>query len=130
MKAQPVSQKNAVAIILALQGLAILGTWIGFIRAGAFKNGIRTVENNMYLGIHVLAEAIMGLLLVIGAVAMLLQKSWGRAVAIAGAGAVIYSTVNSMADTIRNKPNLTPVLLANLLIAAGAVFSLARRDRN
>jgi hypothetical protein len=112
-------------IVMGLQGLAIVGSWAGFIRGGAFKDGPKTVENNMYLGMHLLAEMTMGVLLITGSVGLLMDRTWGRAAGLLGLGSVTYSTINSMADTIRNKPKLTPLLLVNLVVAVVAAFPLA-----
>jgi hypothetical protein len=115
------------ALVQAGQGLAILGMWAGYVRGGAFKDGARTVENNMFLGLHVVAETVMGVLLVIGSAGLLLRRAWGRAVGLLGLGAVIYSTLNGLADTLRNKPALTPVLLVNCLLASVTAGVLASR---
>jgi DMSO/TMAO reductase YedYZ heme-binding membrane subunit len=116
------------AIMMGVQGVAILGTWAGFLVGGSFKDGVRTVENNMYLGLHFVAEILMGLLLVVGSGGLLAKRSWGRIVKLLGLGSVIYSTINSMADTIRNKPALTPVLLVNLLLAILIAAVLTRQS--
>jgi hypothetical protein len=120
------TRARVVAVAMGLQGVSILGTWVGFILGGSFKDGIRTIENNMYLGLHLVAETVMGTLLIVGSVGLLFERTWGRVVGLVGLGSVIYSTINSMADTLRNKPKLTPILLFNLVLAAATAIMLAR----
>jgi hypothetical protein len=116
-----------VAALMLVQGVSIIGMWGAFIYGGVFRNGLRTVENNMYLGLHVLAEFMMGALLIAGSIGLLANCAWGRVVSAVGIGSVIYSTVNSMADTVRNKPNLTPILFGNLVLAVLMAIALVRR---
>jgi hypothetical protein len=115
------------AIVMGLQGVSILGMWSAYIFRGVFRDGIRTVENNMYLGLHLLAEMVMGTLLIAGSIGVLLGRGWGRLVGLVGLGSVVYSTINSMADTIRNKPKLTPILVVNLVMALVMAAMFARK---
>ena len=127
MRASVGARDRVIAILMGLQGLAIVGTWAGFIAGGSFKDGIRTVEKDMYLGLHFTAEIVMGLLLIAGSAGLLAGRSWGQIVGLLGLGAVIYSTVNSMADTIRNKPALTPALLVSLALSTILAIALGWR---
>ena len=127
MRASVGARDRVIAILMGLQGLAIVGTWAGFISGGSFKDGIRTIEKDMYLGLHFTAEIVMGLLLIAGSAGLLAGRSWGQIVGLLGLGAVIYSTVNSMADTIRNKPALTPALVVSLALSTILAIALGWR---
>jgi hypothetical protein len=114
--------------VTAAMGTIILAMWAAFARGGVFSGGLRTIENNQYLAFHVIAESVMGVLLAVGGAGLLLQRSWGRGVALLGWGAVVYSTINALGHTVKNDQKLTPVLLAALASALPMAWLLNRRE--
>jgi uncharacterized membrane protein len=117
------------AIISVVQGLGILGLWASFVRGGVFKDGPRTVENNQYLGFHVAAEVLMGVLLVAGGVGLLLQRWWGAAVGLVAWGMVVYSAINALSHSTRNDQKLTPLLAVSIALGVWVLRRIATPTR-
>lgn len=126
---QTVTARFAGWAMLAL-GAIILVMWTAFLATGVLDDGILTVENNQYLAFHITAESIMGLLLVVAGAAMLRRKRWAVPAAYQGLGMTVYSTINSLAHSVRNEQALTPVLLASLALACALAVILMRTDLN
>ena len=126
---QTVTARFAGWAMLAL-GAIILVMWTVFLATGVLDNGIWTVENNQYLAFHIIAESTMGLLLIVAGVALLRRKRWAVPAAYLGLGMTVYSTINSLAHSVRNEQTLTPVFLASLALACAMAVILMRTDLN
>jgi hypothetical protein len=116
---------------MIILGVLILMTWAAFIATGVLDEGIRTIERSehgQYLAFHLVAEALMAMLLIAGGAGLLLKASWALPVVYLGLGMTVYSTVNSLSHTVRNEPALTPVLLVSLGIAMAVIVLLRRME--
>ena len=123
-------QTRLAASVLGLLAVAILGMWAFFLAQGFLSAGVVTIENNMLAIFHLTAECVMGLLLALAAWGVFAGRRWGAALALLAVGALIYSTLNSLGDTVRNKPNLTPILLVSLALGIASLGLLfPRRNR-
>lgn len=128
MKAQNTWQEISVSILLALIGLGMLGFWAMWLAQGNLANGIHTVENNQFIVFHLTAEATAALLAIVGAVGVLLRRSFGRPLAFIAGGMVSYATINSLAHSVKNDPRLTPIFVVSLVVVL-VCFVLLRSDR-
>ena len=115
MKEQRTWQSTCVGIILALLGLSMLGFWGMWLAQGNLIDGFKTVENNNYIVFHILAESIAGIAALRAAVGLFMRWQSGRRFVYIAGGMVIYSTINSLGDSVRNIPSLTPVLIGSLV---------------
>lgn len=57
-----------------------------------------------------------------------MRRLWGRPLAYVAGGMVIYSTINSLGESVKNTPSLTPVLVVSL-VAVLVCFALLRFGR-
>jgi len=103
-----------VGIVLLLVGLAIIAYWVIFVMRGNMPEGLWTVVGNQYIVYHQAAELGMALLAIAGGFGLLIGRGWGMATSLAALGALLYTSVNSLGNSIRNEPSLTPIFLAVL----------------
>jgi hypothetical protein len=103
-----------VGIVLILGGLAIIAYWAIFVTGGNMPEGLWTVVGNQYIAYHQAAELVMALLAIAGGFGLLIGRGWGMATSLAALGALLYTSVNSLGNSVRNEPPLTPIFLAVL----------------
>jgi predicted PurR-regulated permease PerM len=115
MKVQRTWQSICVSIILALVGLGMLGFWGMWLAQGNLVDGVNTVENNNYIVFHILAESLAGIAALRAAAGLFMRWQSGRRFVYIAGGMVIYSTINSLGESVKNLPSLTPVLIGNLV---------------
>ena len=113
------------ALLMVALGSVVLLMWIVFVASGVLEDGIRTVENDQYLAFHIAAECLMGAALIAAGAGLLRTAWWAMPVAFVALGMTIYSTINSLAHSVRNEPGLTPVLLVSLALAIAVLAMLA-----
>lgn len=101
-----------VGVILILIGFAIIAYWVNFAYRGNMPQGLWTVENNQYIVFHQAAEYLMALLAIVGGIGLLAGRGWGMATSLVALGALLYTSVNSLAFSLKSAPNLTPIFLA------------------
>jgi len=116
MKVQRAWQDLIVSILLTLVGFSMLGFWGMWLAQGNLVDGVNTVENNNYIVFHITAESIAGLIAILGAIGLFIGWQWGRSLAFIAGGMVIYSTINSLGDSVKNLPALTMPLVASLIV--------------
>lgn len=107
-----------VGLFLILIGLGVIAFWVTYVFRGHMPQGIWTVENNVYIIYHQAAEVLAALLAIVGGFGLLMGRGWGMATSLAALGALLYSSINSLAHSVKNAPELTPIFLG----VAGAVF--------
>jgi uncharacterized membrane protein len=115
MNVQRTWQSIFVGIILALVGLSMLSFWGMWLAQGTLVNGLNTVENNNYIVFHILAESLAGLAALRAAAGLFMGWQSGRRFVYIAGGMVIYSTINSLGESVKNLPSLTPVLIGSLV---------------
>jgi hypothetical protein len=101
-------------IILVLAGIGIIAYWVVYVMGGNMPQGLWTVVGGQYIAYHQAAEFVMALLAIAGGFGLLLGRGWGMATSLAALGALLYTSINSLANSVRNAPSLTPVFLAVL----------------
>jgi len=103
-----------VGVILLLVGLAMILFWADFISSGGLDQGLATVDNNVFIVPHILAEVLTALLAIVGGFGLFIGRGWGMATALVALGGILYTSVNSLSHSLRNAPELTPVFLGVL----------------
>ena len=118
-------------IVLAcwlLDGLAVLALWIATFATGrAWEQGLFVYQNGNIPLFHVVAECLMALVTLLGVLAWIAKKRWGRLLALVGAGMFGYSAINSMGWAIHNAPALA-IPMALSLAGLPLLFVLAARE--
>jgi hypothetical protein len=115
MKVQRTWQGICADIILALVGLNMLGFWAMWLAQGNLVDGVNTVENNNLIVFHILAESVAGIAALRAAVGLFMRWQSGQRFAYIAGGMVIYSAINSLGESVKNLPSLTPVLIGSLV---------------
>ncbi len=103
-----------VGVLLILIGLAIIAYWVDFTYRGNMPQGLWTMENNQYIVFHQAAEYLMALLAIAGGLGLLAGRGWGMATSLVALGALLYTSINSLAYSLGSAPALTPIFLAVL----------------
>lgn len=119
-----------VGLALLLLGLAIVAYWVRYVFAGNLAGGVFTVANGNYLAVHIAAEAVAALLAIVGGLGLLAARHWALATALAALGALLYTSINSMAYSLASAPALTPVfggVLVTVLLSFVALHFGQRR---
>lgn len=103
-----------VGVLLILIGLAIIAYWVDFIYRGNMPEGLWTMVNGQYIVFHQAAEGLMAVLAIVGGLGLLAGRGWGMATSLAALGALLYTSVNSLAFSLVSAPTLVPIFLALL----------------
>lgn len=103
-----------VGVLLILIGFAIIAYWVDFAYRGNMPQGLWTVENNQYIVFHQAAEYLMAILAIMGGFGLLAGRGWGMATSLVALGALLYTSVNSLAYSLKTATVLTPIFLAVL----------------
>ncbi len=96
-------------VLLAIIGLGMLGIWIKDIASGKFSGQghfFKWVEGEGRLCLHIVAEFLTGIVLILAAIGLFYEASWSKNVAFVGLGAVIYSAINSSGWVIHKKERI------------------------
>lgn len=122
------SQRIA-GVLLALLGAGVIGFWVVATAGGQFADGLATVAGENYLAFHVAAELLMGALALAAGLTLWLRWRGARSLALLSAGALIYSTINSMGYSFRTDPSLTPVFAISLALTLAALGLVLRSSQ-
>lgn len=125
---------TAVAVSLVVMGLGIAGIWTRDIVAGEqidLSRGLfaaRDAEAGSLMWLHWLAEYATAIILVTSGVGLLADAGWARALAAVGAGALLYTSINSLgwafAQRVR-RPYAIPMILGVVVGLFAAVYLVA-----
>jgi hypothetical protein len=102
--------------------------WLGWLRRGNLKQGLRTVEGDSYVALHVAAEVLMGLASVVAAIGLVTGRAWASIAAAFALGMVAYSTINALGWALRNDRKLVLPLLGALGGSLRGLAALLRRQ--
>lgn len=84
--------KKIVDIYSICLGGSIIGLWTVLLISG---NVPELITDPIAISFHLLAEASMGILLIISGIALKKKKNWGKLLFILANGFVMYSVINS-----------------------------------
>lgn len=128
-QSQDLWKNRIVPTSLLVSGIGIASVWTMELISqenvnvsGGFFN-IRDRKTNQILWPHLLAEYGTAMGLVIGAIGLYKQEEWGRIVSLISAGALAYTSLNSLSWVLSDESRkiyMIPMLLS--LTAAGVTF--------
>ena len=122
------SRSRALAGFLGFTGAGIVRYWVGWLRKGNLKEGLRTVENDSYIALHVAAEVLAGLASVVAAIGLVTGRAWATIAGAFALGMVAYSTINALGWALRNDRKLVVPLLGALGGSLRGLAALFRRE--
>jgi hypothetical protein len=118
----------AATALLVVLGSGIIAMWTANLAGGWLAQGFRTVENNQLSVFHLSAELLMGATALAAGLALWRKLAWAPTAYLVAVGMMVYSTVNSLGHSVRNAPELTPILLGSLVLAAVAGWLVHNRE--
>ena len=87
-----VQLRKVSSVYSLFMGISMLAMWLMFY----FTNSIPEIQTKpVELGLHVVAEVSNALLLIIGAIGLLLKKSWGLKTYLISMGMLLYTLIMS-----------------------------------
>ena len=87
-----VQLRKVSSVYSLFMGISMLAMWLMFY----FTNSIPEIQTKpVELGLHVVAEVSTALLLIIGAIGLLLKKSWGLKTYLISMGMLLYTLILS-----------------------------------
>ena len=107
-------ESRALAGFLGFTGVGIMRYWVRWLRQGNLKEGVRTVEGDSYIALHVAAEALAGVASIVAAIGLVTGKTWATVAGAFALGMVAYSTLNALGWALRNDRKLVTPLLGAL----------------
>jgi hypothetical protein len=107
-------ESKALAGFLGFTGVGIVRYWVRWLRQGNLKEGVRTVEGDSYVALHVAAEVLAGVVSIVAAVGLVTGRTWATVAAAFALGMVAYSTVNALGSALRGDRKLVVPLLGAL----------------
>ena len=118
-----------VAVLMIVMGSAIVGIWTRDIARGDkvdISKGFLAARDadNSLLWPHWLAEYSTGIALLMGAVGLLIEASWGPPLATLALGALFYTSVNSLGWAFAERERMSyaiPMLLGVVVSIVGAI---------
>ena len=122
------SGEVVIGVLLALDGVSILGLWTSSLTSGAFGGitGLFVYQEANFPILHVTAELLMGVLAVASGIALVHRQPWARGLALVALGMLGYSAINSAGWPIRNDPSLLVPMLATLTLAVISIPVILR----
>jgi hypothetical protein len=119
--------KQAVLLLLVIASLGVFIIWSMNLAGGAFPEGIFVGSQETSLPIfHLVAEALMAIVTLIGVIGIWQRKSWGNGLTVFGMGMFTYSAINSMGWTVLNDPIQSIPMGITLIIVIAAMPLLIR----
>ncbi len=107
--------KGFYAILI---GISIIGLWIMLY---VTSNILELETEPLSIYFHLVAEVLMGLLLIISGIALILKKKWGNPLFIFANGLVIYSVINS-SGYYANMGNWSMVIMFGVIFYSICIF--------
>jgi hypothetical protein len=115
-------ESRALAGFLGFTGAGIVRYWVRWLRQGNLKEGVRTVEGDSYVALHVAAEVLAAVTSIVAAIGLVTGRAWATIAAAFALGMVAYSTINALGWALRNERKLALPLLGAL---SGSLRGLA-----
>jgi len=120
-------ESRALAGFLGFTGAGIVRYWVRWLRQGNLKEGVRTVEGESYIALHVAAEALAGVASIVAAIALVTGRAWATIAGAFALGMVAYSTINALGWALRNDRKLVVPLLGAVSGSLRGLGALLRR---
>ena len=121
-------RSRALAGFLGFTGAGMMRYWLGWLRRGNLKQGLRTVEGDSYIALHVAAEVLTGLASVVAAIGLVTGRAWASIAAAFALGMVAYATINALGWALRNDRKLVLPLVGALGGSLRGLAALLRRQ--
>lgn len=102
-----------------LIGISIIGLWVMLYVTGSIPE-LETEPISIYF--HLVAEVLMGLLMVISGIALIIKKRWGKPLYLLANGLVIYSVINS-SGYYANMGNWSMVVMFGIIFILSSYFT-------
>ena len=106
-----------VGILLALMSTGMAAFWILRTVSGGLQQGLRTLDRDNYIILHIVAELLTAVLCLAAGSAMIMQLAWGTYLGLVASGALGYSGINSLAWGLKNSPVLSLIFAAATAVA-------------
>jgi len=121
-------KSRALAGFLGFTGAGIVRYWVRWLRQGNLKEGVRTVEGDSYIALHVAAEVLAGLASAVAAIGLVTGRAWATIAGAFALGMIAYSTINALGWALRNDRKLVLPLLGALSGSLRGLAALLRRE--
>ena len=121
-------RSRALAGFLGFTGAGMMRYWLGWLRRGNLKQGLRTVEGDSYIALHVAAEVLTGLASVVAAIGLVTGRAWASIAAAFALGMVAYATINALGWALHNDRKLVLPLVGALGGSLRGLAALLRRQ--
>ena len=121
-------ESRALAGFLGFTGAGIVRYWVRWLRQGNLKEGVRTVEGDSYIALHVAAEVVAALASVVAAIGLVTGRAWATMAGAFALGMIAYSTINALGWALRNDRKLVVPLLGALSGSLRGLGALLRRQ--
>ena len=116
-----------IGILLMIVGIGMIAFWILHMTSGKMTQGIKTLENGGFIAFHITAELITGIFCILGGLGLAISWNSSYFIPVFACGMLAYTSLNSLAwNEIRNKPVLSAMFIAPLLIAIVSSIYLTR----
>ena len=123
-------ESRALAGFLGFTGAGIVRYWVRWLRQGNLKEGVRTVEGDSYIAVHVAAEVLAGVTSIVAAIGLVTGRAWATIAGAFALGMVAYSTINALGWAMRNDRKLVVPLLGALSGSLRGLGALLRRQQS
>ncbi|MEA2001873.1 MAG: hypothetical protein U9N84_08325 [Actinomycetota bacterium] len=123
----------AIPLLMIVMGLGIAGVWTRDIIAGTYsdlREGILRAgdpDSGSLFWPHWLAEYGTAIVLIIAAVGLLADTAWSRTLAAIGAGALFYTSTNSLGWSLAKPdrhPYAAPMVIGILIALTTSIYLL------
>lgn len=121
-------RSRALAGFLGFAGAGMMRYWLGWLRRGNLKGGLRTVEGDSYVALHVAAEVLTGLASMVAAIGLVTGRAWAAIAAAFALGMVAYASINALGWALRNDRKLVFPLLGAVGGSLRGLAALLRRQ--
>lgn len=124
----------AIPVLMIVMGVGIAGVWTRDIVAGTYADvpgrafTARDPDSGSLFWPHWVAEYSTAMILVVGAVGLLTDTTWSTTLAAIGAGALLYTSTNSLGWSLARSdrlPYAAPMVIGVVVALATGIYLLA-----